>query len=107
MCDLPRTGLLLGPLPAERPLWEAGDELVWNAACKRECGRLQTAFGMGTNGDLLRLNDGRLTCGKVPVLQSKSFDERAPKRSTASWEEWCSGMDGLGGLVMLAASLVA
>ncbi|KAL2809183.1 hypothetical protein BJX63DRAFT_370210 [Aspergillus granulosus] len=28
-------------------------------------------------------------------------------RSTASWEEWCEGMDGLGGIVLLVASLVA
>jgi hypothetical protein len=27
--------------------------------------------------------------------------------SAENWEEWCSGMDGLGGLVMLAASLIA
>ncbi|KAL2828793.1 hypothetical protein BJY01DRAFT_128821 [Aspergillus pseudoustus] len=28
-------------------------------------------------------------------------------RSEASWEEWCEGMDGLGGLIMLVASLFA
>lgn len=30
----------------------------------------------------------------------------APTRSTSDWEEWGSGMNGLGGLIMLAASLV-
>jgi hypothetical protein len=29
----------------------------------------------------------------------------SPLGSPANWDEWCSGMDGLGGLIMLAASL--
>ena len=107
MCDLHQTDMLLAPLPAKKQLWEAGDELVWKAESEGEPGGLQTAFGLAANGDLVRVDDGWLQCGDTPVLRSKSLDERTPARSTANWEEWCSGMDGFGGLVMLAASLVA
>ena len=107
MCDLQQTGLLLAPLPAKKQLWEAGDELVWQAESEGEPGGLQTAFGLATNGDLVRVDEGRLHRGDALVLRSKSLDEKTPARSTANWEEWCSGMDGFGGLVMLAASLVA
>ena len=106
MCDLHQTDLLLASLPAKKQLWEAGDELVWKAESEREPVGLQTAFGLAANGDLVRVDEGRLYCGDARVLRPKSLDERTPAGSTANWEEWCSGMDGLGGLVMLAASLV-
>ena len=106
MCDLQQNGLLLASLPAKKQLWEASDELVWKAESKGEAGALPTAFGLGANGDLVRLNEGRLYCGDAPVLRPQPLDERTRAGSTANWEEWCSGMDGFGGLVMLAASLV-
>ena len=106
-CDLHRTDLLLASLPAKKQLWEAGDELVWKAESEGRTGGLQTAFGLATNGDLVRVDEGRSHCAHAPVLRSKSLDERTSVRRTANWEEWCSGMDGFGGLVMLAASLVA
>lgn len=104
MCDL-HSNLILAPLPAKKQLWEAGDELTWKAASERDPG-LQTAFGLDANGDLIKIDESQL-CYSDFVLPSKSLDTRASSRSTADWGEWCSGMDGFGSLVMLAASLVA
>ena len=106
MCSLHQTDLLLAPLPAKKQLWEAGDERMWKAEGERDPGSLQTGFGLAANGDLVRVDEGRAYCDG-PMLQSKSMDETTATRSTAKWEEWCTGMDGFGGLIMLAASLVA
>lgn len=103
MCDLP-TDLILAPLPAPKQLWEADNELVWNTERRREPG-VQTTFGLAADGELVNLDDGRLSCNDA-WLPYKSLDTRMPPRSTANWEEWCSGIDGFGGLVMLAASLI-
>ncbi len=104
MCNLQRE-LILAPLPAKKQLWEAGDELVWKAEMEREVG-VQTAFGLAANGELVKVDEEHLHCSDM-VLLDQSLESRTPSRSTANWEEWCSGMDGFGGLVMLAASLIA
>lgn len=103
MCTL-QTDLILAPLPAKRQLWEAGDEFVWKAETEREPG-VQTDFGLAANGELVKFDEDQLYCGDG-VLLHKSFNAMTPSRSTTNWEEWCSGMDGFGGLVMLAASLI-
>ncbi|OGM48254.1 hypothetical protein ABOM_002092 [Aspergillus bombycis] len=99
MCGL-QTDLIIAPLPAKKQLWEAGDELSWEAENGREPG-IQTAFGLASNGDLVKLGGGQL-CYADEVLAYKSFTASG----SGNWEEWCSGMDGFGGLIMLAASLV-
>jgi hypothetical protein len=103
MCDL-QTDLILAPLPAKKQLWEAGDEIVWKTESETDLSA-QTAFGLAANGKLVKLDKGQLYCSDGMLLQ-KSMDTRTTLRSIASWEEWCSGMDGFGGLVMLAASLI-
>ena len=100
MCDHP-TDLVLAPLPARKLLWEAGDEFVWKAERERDP-RGQTDFGLASDGELVRLDEGE-GCVSDAVLEYKS---RTKSRTTANWEEWCSGMDGFGALVMLAAALV-
>jgi hypothetical protein len=105
MCDLP-TDLVLAPLPAKKQLWEAGDEFVWKAESERDSGA-QTDFGLATNGELVKLDEGQLYCRDEVLLYKSSLDAKSPSRNTENWEEWCSGMDGLGGLIMLAASLIA
>ncbi|UKZ91161.1 uncharacterized protein TrAFT101_006155 [Trichoderma asperellum] len=104
MCDLP-SDLILAPLPAKKQLWEAGDEFGWKAVGQREMGA-KAAFGLATHGGLVRLDDRELSCNDA-WAPYKCLDTRGQPRSTASWEEWCSGIDGFGGLVMLAASLIA
>jgi len=104
MCDLQKD-LILAPLPAKKQLWEAGDEFVWKAESEREPGA-QTAFALAATGELVKLNEGKLHCSGA-VLLYKPLDARTPSRNTTYWEEWCSGMDGFGGLIMLVASLAA
>ncbi|KAL4980376.1 hypothetical protein BDW66DRAFT_125080 [Aspergillus desertorum] len=100
-CDLP-TDLVLAPLPAKKPLWEANDWTEWQTELQKEPGIQQTAFGLATTGELVRLDQGHSQGGRISHL---ALDAATVSRSAANWEEWCSGMDGFGGLVMLAASL--
>ncbi|KAI0883133.1 uncharacterized protein GGS22DRAFT_167959 [Annulohypoxylon maeteangense] len=103
MCDIPKD-LILAPLPAKRQLWEAGDEFVWKAESQREPG-IQVSFGLATDGEIVKIDSGRLSCSDA-WLEDQSTDANRRLSSAASWEEWCSGIDGFGGLVMLAASLI-
>jgi hypothetical protein len=104
MCDHQRD-LILAPLPAKRQLWEASDEFVWKAESERDP-EAQTAFGLATNGELVKLDESQLYCNDAALLH-RSLDAGTLSRSTANWQDWCSGIDGFGGLVMLAASLIA
>lgn len=103
MCDLQRD-LVIAPLPSKKQLWEAGDEFAWRAESDMEPGP-QADFGLAANGELVKLVEGQIYCSGAALLYY-SMDTRTPSRSTANWKEWCSGMDGFGGLVMLAASLI-
>lgn len=105
MCGLHTTDLLLAPLPAKKQLWEASDEFVWKAESERVPGP-QIEFALAANGELVRLDECQVSCGDA-VVHYKSLDARTPSRSSENWEEWCSGMDGLGGLIMLAAASIA
>jgi hypothetical protein len=102
-CDM-QSDLLLAPLPAKRQLWEATGELAWKKETEKDAGR-ETAFAMAANGELVRIHGGPMHCSDS-VLARKALDGKTLSRSAADWEEWCAGMDGFGGLVMLAASLV-
>ena len=101
-CDLQKD-LILAPLPAKKQLWEASDEFTWKTESEREPG-IQTAFALTVNGELVRLEEGQSYCADG-VLLYKPLDRNSSSGIT-NWEEWCSGMDGFGGLVMLAASLI-
>lgn len=98
MCDLPKD-LFMAPLPAGRQFWEACDEFAWRAEGRKEPG-LRTSFGLAADGELVRLDERRLSCSDAWLACQPQPD------NTASWEEWCAGIDGFGGLVMLAASLM-
>ncbi|OAA71663.1 hypothetical protein LEL_08898 [Akanthomyces lecanii RCEF 1005] len=63
--------VVLAPLPAQKQLWEATDEHTWKLQGETEHD-MQIDFGLTKNGDLVELQD------------------------TAKWNEWCSGMDGIG-----------
>lgn len=102
MCD---ESLVLGPLPARKQLWEASDEFTWKAESEREPG-LETTYGLAANGDLVMVDESQRYKGNA-VLHQRSYDYRTSTWAAAKWEEWYSGMDGFGGLVMLAASLKA
>ncbi|KAL4906639.1 hypothetical protein BDW74DRAFT_136200 [Aspergillus multicolor] len=106
-CDLP-TDLVLAPLPAKKLLWEATGSTEWKAEAGKEPRTQQTAFALAKAGELVRLDKanvrGELGRGWLSHL---SLDDATVSRTAANWEEWLSGLDGFGGLVMLAASLVA
>jgi hypothetical protein len=106
LCEL-QTDLALAPLPAKRQLWAAENEFSWQAETERVSGGFQTAYGLAANGELVKFDEGQLY-GHDAVLVYKSMYSglESPSRRSAHWEEWCSGMDGFGGLVMLAASLL-
>ncbi|VUC31707.1 unnamed protein product [Clonostachys rosea] len=103
MCVLPHE-FILAPLPAKKQLWEASDEFAWKVESQREPGA-QVSFGLASDGEVVQLGDDRLSCSDAWLSHHPS-DARPASRNTARWEEWCSGIDGFGGLVMLAASLI-
>lgn len=98
------TDFILAPLPTKKQLWEASNELAWKTECEKEPAG-ETIFGLASNGELVKMAEGLQYCSNEMALQNL-FSHRTPLMSSENWEEWCSGMDGLGGLVMLAASLV-
>lgn len=104
MCPLP-DDLIMAPLPARRQLWEASEESVWKMESRRGPPGAQASFGLTGGGEIVRLDEDRLSCGDAWVPSSRASGAAEPDPSLG-WEEWCSGMDGFGGLVMLAASLL-
>ncbi|KAI1811459.1 hypothetical protein GGS20DRAFT_104326 [Poronia punctata] len=111
MCDMP-TEFIFAPLPAKKQLWEAADEFSWMSEARKEPD-IQVSFAMVADGGIVRLDEGRLSCSDAWLSYQSVVDVDAagdksetPSRETASWEEWCAGMDGFGGLVMLAASMI-
>lgn len=125
-CDSRGTGLILAPLPARKQLWEANDEIAWKVETDRESksgprtdttetflSSQSTAFGLATNGELVSLDmrQGQNFCmnAALSLRTQQSLlngEKMSSSKGRANWEDWCAGMDGLGGLVMLAASLL-
>ncbi|KAF2720483.1 hypothetical protein K431DRAFT_270669 [Polychaeton citri CBS 116435] len=96
MCEKP-VHIILSPLPASKHLWEASDAFSWKAEIESRP-EAQISYGLTADGELIKMNES-------PVHQN--LPAKITSTGTGHWEEWCSGMDGFGGLVMLAASLVA
>lgn len=103
MCDLP-SGLILAPLPGQKQLWEAKDALAWEVESQK-LARFPVSFGVAADGNLIKLSMHD-PCIENAITIRKSLHTGSPTVETASWEEWCSGMDEFGGLIMLAASLL-
>ena len=107
MCDL-RHDLVLAPLPARKQLWEASDGRAWHTEVQSKP-EMQTTFGLATNGELVQLNETQLhsnTAILPATLPATNSKAGISSSNSGNWEEWCSGMDSFGGLVMLAASFV-
>jgi hypothetical protein len=92
---------LLAPLPARKSLWEASNELQWMMAKSRDVGGDST-FGMKATGQMAKMNSNPILSDGPEALTAQILSE---SQSNANWQEWCAGMDGLGALVMLAASM--
>lgn len=97
LCDLHAEGLILSPLPARRQPWEADTADKWMSEIERDLGS-QTDYGMTVGGDLVKVSES--------PMEGSTEEAGARPRQKADWEEWLSGMDSFGGLVMLAVSLV-
>lgn len=93
-------GFILAPLPARKQLWEAQNEQTWLLERSKDI-TAPKLFGVKENGDMVRLNEQQ----SVFSSEMASVAPELPTESTANWQEWCAGMDGLGALIMLAASL--
>jgi hypothetical protein len=96
-------GFLLAPLPARKQLWEACDEEQSVRGKSRSAGD-DSMFGVKIGGQMVKLNGHSTTMEHAGILSEK-LERLEETESSANWQEWCSGMDGLGALVMLAASL--
>lgn len=107
LCGLHGLDLLLAPLPSRKQLWEAGHEVGWKVEVDRITEHANMAFGLATNGDLVSFNESWLQNGILSIPEDGGQNGQIPLKRNVEWEEWCSGMDGLGSLVMLAATLVA
>ena len=103
MCDM-RNDLLVAPLPARKQLWEATDAVAW----QERRPDLQSTFGLASNGELIELDEFQLhsSAASMPLPLAKGGSAADTSSNSHNWEEWCSGMDGFGALVMLAASFV-
>lgn len=97
--------LVLAQLPSRKQLWEAADETAWEVERKKDS-QAQISFALAANGELVQLDAGQQS-PMSSTLSYKSLDANSSPKGSGNWEEWCSGMDGFGGLVMLTASLVA
>ena len=94
MCNL-QTDLFVAPLPAKRQLWEATNAHTWKVESERH-----VDYGLASTGDLVEMRRGQSWCGSEVLMYDSVEGEGR------GWDEWCGGMDGFGGLVLLAASMV-
>lgn len=90
-------GFVFAPLPARKSFWEAHNAEIWTSEVRS---RINTDdnFGLMTNGDLVKLREEFIGLGPDhSAIQSNNGK---------NWEEWSAGMDGIGALVMIGASLL-
>jgi hypothetical protein len=83
-------GLVIAPLPGKSMLWEARSAEAWQAEYSYSWTLHKETYGISKDGQLV----------KIDRKQGSTFFNHSP------WEDWCSGMDGFGILVMIAASML-
>lgn len=94
-------GFLISPLPSRKQLWEARDESEW--ARRRSLDVTgEVTYGIKPGGKMGKLQAQQVT---FPDHNNSSWEQPSESESNTHWQEWSSGMDGLGALIMLAASL--
>jgi hypothetical protein len=103
MCELQKE-FIIAPLPAKKQLWEAKDERIWDEMATRNNG-VHESLALAADGELIQLDQKKIYCDNGVVRYGISHDSRSTS-TTTDWESWCSGMDGFGSLIMLAASLI-
>lgn len=103
ICHL-QPDVVVAPLPTEKHLWEAPDAIVWQTVNEKKAA-LRVEFGLSKDGQLVKMARSKALINEVNSL-GRCLETEVPSGSTSSLAEWCSVMDSLGGLVMLAASLM-
>jgi hypothetical protein len=98
-CDS-QPGLVIAPLPARKQLWAAASEQVWMSEVQR-APIANSGFGLAYSGDMIGLDEYQMKYSNMPG----SMEPCTSSKSKENWEEWSTGMDGFGGLIMMAASL--
>ena len=94
--------ILLAPLPTRKQLWDARSAASWKEEYEKEPDSMIT-YGLAATGELVKHADGTMCYAYIAA-----HDPGALKAwTTVDWSEWCAGMDAMGGLVMLAASLTS
>lgn len=102
LCGIPKE-FILAPLPTRKEFWEACDADSWmQESAKHEID--EAYLGLSTKGQLLKLNVPA-TWMRQPERPSLPRDPSQLLSESVDWGKWCSEMDGIGGLVMLAAVL--
>jgi hypothetical protein len=96
----------IAPLPAKKQLWDARDENQWLTEKSKEADSDQV-FGLKVSGRMTKLSTLQDVQGTQLDLMRARPRELVEEESEEHWREWCSGMDDLGALIMLAASLRA
>jgi hypothetical protein len=111
LCDMPAE-FVIAPLPAKRQLWEATNAQEWKSQSQNEPLE-QVSYGLAVDGEIVKLDHRRLTCRDAWLPHAPSDEDsasqdnqRSSNRSADWWKEWCSSMDSMGGLIMLAATMV-
>lgn len=102
---------VIAPLPAKRQLWDAKNAEEWKLQNQEEECK-QVSYALAMDGKIIKLNQDRLSCCDAWLSSTPMDDETASQdheRRTISsatwWTEWCSGMDSMGALILLAASM--
>jgi hypothetical protein len=104
MCELQKE-LIIAPLPAKKQLWEADDVRIWEQLVSRDK-ESQEHVALNSHGELTLLDGGKLYYDNG-VMRYRISRDPSPTSKTIDWEHWCSGRDGFGSLIMLAAALLA
>lgn len=117
MCGM-KPELVIAPLPGKRQLWQASDEFTWNTECERDP-TYQVRYALASDGELVKLDQDSAHSSDMVHHNGPGASQCCPRdcpslcderpitsEKVVEWKEWCSGMDDLGGLVMLAASFV-
>lgn len=103
MCELQKD-LVIAPLPARKQLWEVNNERTWEEVARKDNG-IDASLALTAEGELVQLDEGQLYCD-TRVLRYRISLDQSPISRITDWENWCSGTDGFGSLIMLAASLM-
>ena len=96
--------MIIAPLPASSTKWQT-DEANWMLEGQNNLEQARS-FALVADGGLVELHEKEIRYTQTNAVLSAASSELPKLGKSVKWEEWCGGMDGLGVIVMLAASLI-